>query len=116
MYSTRYTAPTGFTVVELLVALTLIGVGVVAWVGTSVVAIRIVGAAERESAAAVAVRRQAELLAARACPGPGSGSSEGITWTVDPMPNGVRQVHARLAFAGEDAPRVATAHVAAICR
>lgn len=116
MSRTRLAAPAGFTVVEIIVALTLLGVGVAAWVGTSAVAIRIAGAAGRESAATVAVRREAELRAAHTCPSGGAGTSGGVAWAVNEMPNGVRHVGARLDFVAEGDSGIAAVQVAVICR
>lgn len=107
---------TGFTLVELLVALTLLGVGVAAWVGTSAVALRTAAQAERELTALRLARDVAEQLAAE-CHAPGSGERAGVRWTVTLAGAGI--LHVRVeppVFPGAGAQAAADAEIAATCR
>lgn len=106
----------GFTLVELLVALTLIGVGAAAWVSTSAVAIRIAGAADRAASAQGSARAAAERLAARECVAAGSGETHGTRWSVQALRNATRRIEAEHAYAAEAGTRLARATLVVSCR
>lgn len=105
----------GFTLVEMLVALTLLGVGVAAWIGTSTLAVRIAGAASRETAAHHRARSRAERLAGGTCASLAPGAVDGETWTVDPRPNGVRSIRVVVPFTGERAVRRTSYDLVVLC-
>jgi prepilin-type N-terminal cleavage/methylation domain-containing protein len=106
---------TGYTLVELLVALTLLGVGVATWVGTSAVALRTATDAERELAAMRLARDTAERLAAR-CGAAGSGAGGGTRWTIADAGAGVRHVRVEaLDWLDGAASAAAVAEIAAAC-
>lgn len=105
----------GFTLVELLVAITLLGVGVAAWVSTSAVALRTAAEAERQLATLRLLREAAERLAARCAP-PGAGERDGTRWTVTIAGAGVRLVRVEaLDSSGTDGSVGAAAEIAAAC-
>ena len=104
----------GFTLVELLVALTLLGVGVAAWVSTSAIAVRTAADAERELAALTLARETAEGLAAR-CGPVGSGEGAGVRWMISSVGAGVRLVRAEALARDIGAPTAAVAEIAASC-
>ena len=105
----------GFTLVEMLVALTLLGVGVTAWIGTATLAVRIAGAASRETAAHQRARSRAERLAGGPCASLAAGARDGETWTVDSRANGVRAIRVVVPFTGERAVRHATYELTLLC-
>lgn len=103
----------GVTLVELLVALTLVGVGISAWVTTSAAALRVAAAADREQAAHRAARAQAERLVARCA---SSGWMQGsIRWEVRSLGNGVRHVRVEASYQGTGRPRLATFERVVVC-
>ena len=104
----------GFTVVESLVALTLMGVGVAAWMATARLGVAIAADAERETRGAYHARNRAEHLASLPCTEVVSGASATERWTVTELANGLRLVevasshgHGRRAGVGEYAMLVA---------
>lgn len=82
----------GFTVVESLVALTLIGLGVGAWMSTARLGVAVAADAERATRAAYRARNRAELLASLPCPAVTTGASATEAWTVTGYANGMRLV------------------------
>lgn len=88
----------GFTVVESLVALTLIGVGVAAWTTTATVAVAVASDASRAANAAHRARNTAVQVASMPCAAVVSGSSEAESWTVREYANGMRLVEAASAY------------------
>ena len=103
----------GVTLVELMVALTLVGVGISAWVTTSAAALRVAAAADREQAAHRVARAQAEHLVARCA---SSGGMQGsIRWEVRSLGNGVRHVHVEAWYHGAGRPQLATFERVAVC-
>lgn len=106
----------GFTLVELLVALTLLGVGIGGWVGTSAVALRTVAAADRESSAVAGNLRIAAAVVARGCVVSAAAIGGGTTARVDSLRHAFRVVTVERAYPGASAaPRVATIELAAAC-
>lgn len=104
-----------FTLPELLVALTLLAVGVAGWVATSAAAIRLAAAADREIAAHHRARSRAALVAAAPCAAMQGGTAAGERWIVSASGNGIRLVRAEVAFLGHRAPRVAIYELAVAC-
>ena len=86
----------GFTIVEVVVAMTLLIVGALAVVAASAAAVRAVGSAESELAALATAERRLEELALRSCLAAESGTatdtSVGVreSWRVTVSRNGVR--------------------------
>lgn len=105
----------GFTLVETLVAVTLLAVGMTAWVATSAVAMRLAAAGERETAAHHRVRARAERLAGGTCAGAVSGSKGLDSWMVTPLANGVRLIHVESSFMAEARERLVTFDLMMAC-
>jgi Tfp pilus assembly protein PilV len=96
----------GFTVVEVLVATILLGLGLLAITGTTAHTTRMIAAGRRHTQAAVLGRRITESLRGEPCPAVGSGmATEGpleARWTVAPLAGGT----ARSVLVVIEAPRV----------
>lgn len=105
----------GFTVVEILVAITLLGVGVTAWIGTSAAAVRLGGDARRTVLAAYRAHDRAARVGSSGCDGLGSGSAAGERWSATAVGNGVWLVHAEAAYVAAGAARVATYEILVSC-
>lgn len=97
----------GFTVVESLVALTLIGVGVAAWMATATVAVAVASDAERAASAAYRARTRAEQLAAVPCDAVVAGADAPDSWTVRVFPGGMRLVETQSPYRTRAQTRVA---------
>jgi prepilin-type N-terminal cleavage/methylation domain-containing protein len=88
----------GFTIVEVVIAMTLLVVGALAVVAASAAAVRAVGSAESELAALATAQRRLEELAARSClaaeNGTATDTSVGVreSWRVAVSRNGARLV------------------------
>ena len=82
----------GFTVVESLVALTLIGVGVAAWMSTARLGVAVAADAERATRGAYRARNRAEHLASLPCESVVTGANATERWTVTAYGNGMRLV------------------------
>lgn len=87
----------GFTVVEVLVALMVVGVGLLGVAGTSAIALRASNAAMREQSAVSRARSRLALLEAGGCGSAASGErhlAAGLVdrWVVGPVVNGGRLV------------------------
>lgn len=105
----------GFTLVEMLVALTLLGIGVVAWLGTTTLAVRMAGAATRETAAHYRSRSRAQQLAGSPCSAVVAGASPTEWWTVAAMANGIRLVRVVAPYADERGERLAVYELVIAC-
>ena len=105
------TAVRGFTIVEVVVAMTLLVVGALAVVAASAAAVRAVGRADAEMAAMSTAQRRLEELASRGCPAAVSGtamdSSTGLreSWRVAGSRNGVSLVTDSVEFLDRGIPR-----------
>ena len=106
----------GFTLIEVLVALTLIGVGITAWVSTGTLGLRIAGIAERESSATFTARAAVARIAARRCGVAGSGLDGDTRWRVELLSNGVRRIRAERTFRSEKDTTSAIAEMVTVCR
>lgn len=86
----------GVTLVELLVALVLVTIGVLALAGTTAAATRAAARGARMADAATAARSRMERLAARRCAAiaPGESVTRGRTerWTIVASPPGARRL------------------------
>lgn len=82
----------GFTVIESLVALTLIGVGVAAWMATARLGVAVAADAERATRGAYNARNRAEHLASLPCAAVVGGASTTERWSVTEFANGMRLV------------------------
>jgi prepilin-type N-terminal cleavage/methylation domain-containing protein len=96
----------GFTLAELLVAVVLVNVGLLALVGGSAAIVRRHTIVRARSNAAQIAKARIELLAATVC-GATSGATSGATtsingvvetWTVSALANGVRELSERVTF------------------
>ena len=105
----------GFTLVEMLVALTLIGVGVAAWVGTTALALQVAGDARRTTDAELRARSRAEQLAAGECAALVSGAAGAESWTVTSLRHRVRLVRVEVTYRAERTTRIAAYDIAAAC-
>lgn len=90
----RPTARPAFTLVELLVALTILGVGIAAWTSTSALALRTEAEADRDRAAQRLGRETAERLAAECRSA--SGAGDGARWTITHVGAGLRHVRVEI--------------------
>ena|SRR5688572_23457326 len=94
----------GFTIVEVVVAVTLLTVGALAAVAATAAAVRAVGSAESQLLATAAARDRLEDLAARGCSelsdGAAVDSGRGFRerWAVTPARNGVRLATDSIAY------------------
>ena len=84
------TSRPAFTLVELLVALTILGVGVAAWTSTSALAMRTEAEADRDLAALRLGRETAARLALECRSA--SGARDGVRWTITDVGAGLRHV------------------------
>lgn len=86
----------GFTIVEIVVALTLLVLGALAVVGAGASAARTVGSAEAQLHAMTVAQSRLEALASRGCGAATGGSAADSSsalrewWTVTPARNGLR--------------------------
>jgi len=90
----RVAAPrAGFTIVELLVAMMVFGIGVLGLAATTATVVRLMGSASRQSMAATVAQSRIEKLRGVPCAALTSGSEtvRGITsaWTVTTVTRGV---------------------------
>lgn len=116
----------GFTLIEVLVAIVVLGVGILALAGTSALATRMIGRGKVEAGASVAGSRRLEMLRLAAygstpsCTGsqfasgdaPGNGLTE--SWVV-PAAGGLRMVRVTLVYRTVSGSRVATLETALEC-
>jgi len=72
----------GFTIVEVLVAVLVLSVGVLALVGTAGLVTRMVGQGHRFTEASALASERVELLRAQGCPSAGSGSETRGAYTI----------------------------------
>jgi prepilin-type N-terminal cleavage/methylation domain-containing protein len=95
----------GFTLVELLVALLLVEVGLLALTGTTVVLIRQRSAVRARAAAIRAASNRIQLLAGGPCDAGSGAASEanGIreVWDVRLVPNAVRELRDSVTYGGD---------------
>lgn len=113
-------ARAGFTLVELVVALTLLTVGLLGWIGAGGMMLRMHAASERDVDGAMRARARAERTAGLACDAMRGGSMRdgaGVDerWEVRALANGVRLVHAEATYGTRRGPRTASYDVMAVC-
>ena len=68
---------TGFTLVEILIALVLFQIGMLALAATTMLAVRDVGAAHRRELARRAAENRVAIVRTSACDAPAAGTAEG---------------------------------------
>jgi len=120
-------SPVGFTLVEVLVAILVLGVGVLALVGTSAGVTRMIGRGKVETRAAQAASSRMEMLRLAAsassppCSGPGFASGGPVlsggmaeSWRVPPAGR-VRQVRVTVTYLTFRGPREAVLETAMTC-
>jgi type II secretory pathway pseudopilin PulG len=102
----------GFTIVEVVVAMTLLVSGALAVVVASAAAVRAVGGADAELAAMAAAQARLEALAARGCSaatnGTAADTSAGLreSWRVTTSRNGLRLATDSVEYLDHDTRRV----------
>jgi Tfp pilus assembly protein PilV len=112
---------TGFTIVEVIVALTLLACGALAVVAATATAVRAVDSADRQRTAIAAARGRLETLAASGCShltdGTATDSLSGRreSWRVFASRNGVRLVTDSMSYADRGTWRVAVLHRLVVC-
>jgi type IV pilus assembly protein PilV len=110
----------GFTVVEVLVAIILLCLGLLAIVGTTAHTTRMIAAGRWHTQATALGRRITEALRGEPCPVPGSGvAGEGpleARWTVAPLAGGTaRRVLVTIAAPGVRRWRADTVAATVVC-
>jgi prepilin-type N-terminal cleavage/methylation domain-containing protein len=111
---------TGFTLVELLVALVVFDVALLAFAADAALLVRWRGASERRVAGVAAAQSRIAELRARGCPAPATGSATpgpGVReyWWVEALPGPARSVRDSIAYADASAPRAFVLHTATPC-
>lgn len=99
----------GFTLVELLVALIVFDVALLAFAADVAVLVRLRGVSARRDTGVAAAQSRVAGLRANGCPNPVSGDTwpaPGIHeyWTVEAAPGGARWVRDSVAFDDQQAP------------
>jgi prepilin-type N-terminal cleavage/methylation domain-containing protein len=120
-------ASSGFTLVEVLVALVILGVGILALTGSSSMITRMIGRGKSETHAAMAASRRVELLrlaahstnprctrADFASGGPVIEDGLSQSWTVTPA-GAVRRVRVTVSYLTVRGPRSAVLETAISC-
>jgi prepilin-type N-terminal cleavage/methylation domain-containing protein len=111
----------GFTLAEVVVALTLLASGALALVAATAAAVRAVGAAEAQLRATTTARSRAERLASAPCadlvPGSSVGSADRVreSWSVTHGRNGVRLVTDSVIYSDRGAVRTFVLHRLVVC-
>ena len=117
----RRRARTGFSIVEVLVALVLVTIGLLGIAGNCALAIRVTAVAARERRAAQRASDRIAELTSQGCasarsgssPAPSAGMSE--QWTVGAVVNGVALVDARASWAAPSGARSVLLRSATVC-
>lgn len=109
----------GITVVEVLVALVLLSVGVLAVAGATAIALREATAARLERDAIVRASNRAALLSVHGCNQPSSGSVDDArireSWLVSPVSPGVAMLDVRVDWNVRRRPRFLALASAILC-
>ena len=119
--SSRWLARGGLTVVEVLVALVIVGVGLLGMAGTATLSLRSTTAASRELRALREVERRLALLSAASCEGASSGEQAArgdtatVTWVVDQAQRGARLVEVTARWSHGAAHRTLRLRSALLC-
>ena len=110
---------TGVTVVEVLVALLLLSVGVLAVAGTSALTLRDASAARLERQAIGRAANRAALLSVRRCDQAFSGTddADGMQerWVVSPISPGAATLDVRVGWSARGRPRAFALASAVLC-
>lgn len=110
----------GFTLVELLVALVLLDLGIVALVAASAAVARVESAARSDAAVLAAASARVERLLATPCRGAAAASSPlapnlSESWSDTPLPNDTREVGDSLVLTSSRGPRILVLRTAGTC-
>jgi type II secretory pathway pseudopilin PulG len=111
----------GLTVVEVLVALVIVGVGLLGMAGTAALSLRTATAASRELRALREVERRLAVMSASGCEGLSSGEDGGggdtprISWTVAEVRRGARAIEAVARWADGSGARTLRLRSALLC-
>lgn len=111
----------GLSIVEVLVALLIVSVGLLAMAGSSALAIRVTGAAARERRAAERAASRVSRLSAAGCASARDGSFDDVVaplqeqWTVLPPAGGMAEVFVRVTWPASGGPRTLTLASALLC-
>jgi prepilin-type N-terminal cleavage/methylation domain-containing protein len=114
-------ATRGFTLAEVVVALTLLAWGALVAVAATASAVRAVGSAESQGAATAAARNRLEHVAALPCADLASGSATDVArgirewWTVTRGRNGARLVTDSVVYSDRGAMRALVLHRLIAC-
>ncbi len=101
--------PSGFTLVELLVALVVFDVALLAFAADAAVLLRLRGVSTRRDTGVAAAQSRLAGLRARGCPRPASGDTwpaPGVheSWSVQAAPGDARRIRDSVSFADHQAP------------
>lgn len=111
---------TGFSLVELLVALVVFDVALLAFAADAALLVRWRGAAGRRQAGIAAAQSRLAILRAEGCPPPATGVSApapGVReyWQVRAVAGPGRRVRDSIAYLDADAPRAFVLHTTLAC-
>lgn len=109
----------GVTIVEVLVALVVLSIGLLATAGTTIMAMRTASTARQERAAIQRAMNRAALLAAHGCGSSANGTSDvaGVVeaWSTTPVSRGVAVVDVRVSWGIDGSPRTFALAGAVLC-
>lgn len=111
----------GLSIVEVLVALLVVSVGVLAMAGSSALTVRVAGAAARERRAAERAASRVASLAAQGCGTAHDGSYDDAVaplqerWTVKPVAHGMAEVSVLVTWPAPAGPRSFSLGSALLC-
>jgi prepilin-type N-terminal cleavage/methylation domain-containing protein len=111
----------GFTIIEVIIALTLLACGALAIVGASAAAVRAVDSADRQRHAITTARERLEDLAASGCSrlsgGTATDSARGLreSWRIAAGRNGVSLVTDSVTYVDRAARRLVVLHRLVVC-
>jgi Tfp pilus assembly protein PilV len=110
---------TGITIIEVLVALVLLSIGILAVAGTSALSLRQVTAARLERDAIMRATNRAALLSAHGCDQPSSGAEEVASmresWQLSPVSPGAATLDIRVDWSDRSRPRFIALASAVLC-
>ena len=109
-----------FTLVELLVALVVLDLGILALVAASAAAARVESATRGDAGMQAAASARMERMLASPCRGAAAATSASAPnlvewWSDNPAPNGTRELSDSLVLSGPRGPRVLVVQTAGRC-
>jgi Tfp pilus assembly protein PilV len=118
--TSRASSPTGFTLVEVLIAIMVIEIGLLALTASSAVVIREIAVVRARAAALEMARNRIEEIAAAPC-APTSGSFTGTNgfheaWSAQLVPVATREIRDTVAFTFQRVVRSVVLHTRTVCR